>query len=375
MPKAKTEVPVSETKTDKKTLPVVIEADEAFAPVVESHVKSLFSQSLTFRDALSEVAEDKTLQVLVVLVQPVEALARRLDAGLACGDALAEWKTEAEAFLVAARRRRRQLALVDARALLSNDPGLLGELDFERRSDAQPSTGPMLPDPNYLIIAETLLRRDEAAFHLSQELEALRRGPHDTLPSATHLEEACHDLQALKAGQADLERYKEQAALTKEEAELLRENLSLRVKVDTEKEGAMTSHLKAAKEELELLRENVALHLEAAKKSGARLSELKEECEALKRAAMDRHALKAKSEALEHRLQQSDTKRANRETILARVMLDDQRRLQEAYARGDTLNRELSATRDELSGVYGSRSWRITRPLRAVRGRGKERPH
>ena len=366
---------MSKTNIDKKTLPVVIEADEAFAPVVAGHVKSLFPHSPNFLDALSEVAEDKSPQVLVVLVEPVEDLARRLDAGLACADALAEWKTKAEAFLVAARRWRRQLVLVDARALLSNHPDLLGELDFERRSDAESATGPMLPDSNYLIIAETLLRRDEAAFHLSQELEALRRGPHDSLPSATHLEEACRDLQALKAGRANLESYKEQAGSTKEEVDLLREDLSLRVKADAESEGAMTSHLKVAKEELELLRENVALHLEAAKKSGARLSELEEECEALKHAAMDRHALKAKSEALEHRLQQSDTKRANRETIVARVMLDDQRRLQEAYARGDALNRELLATRDELSGVYGSRSWRITKPLRAVRGRGKARPH
>ena len=172
-----------------------------------------------------------------------------------------------------------------------------------------------------------------------------------------------------------MESYKEQIASASEEAELLRENLSLRVEADTASGGAVSSYLKAAKEELELLRENVALHLNAAKNSGTRLSELEEECEALRQAAMDRHALKAKSDALEHRLKQSDTKRAHRETILARVMLEDQRKLQAAYARGDALNRELSAARDELSGVYGSRSWQVTKPLRAVRRRGKVRPH
>ncbi|AYE88249.1 hypothetical protein [Sulfitobacter sp. D7] len=375
MPKAKPEVPVSKTKTDKKDLPVVIEAEEIFAPVIEGHMKSLFWQALHVHEALSEVAEDRTLQVLVVLVQPVEALARRLDAGLACAEALAEWTAEAEALLGAARRRRRQLVLVDARALLSNDSELLTELDFEMHSNAQPSAGPVLPDPNYLILAETLLRQDEAATRLLQEIAALRRGPHENLPNATHLEEALSDLQALKDGQAELESYKEQIASASEEAELLRENLSLRVEADTASGGAVSSYLKAAKEELELLRENVALHLNAAKNSGTRLSELEEECEALRQAAMDRHALKAKSDALEHRLKQSDTKRAHRETILARVMLEDQRKLQAAYARGDALNRELSAARDELSGVYGSRSWQVTKPLRAVRRRGKVRPH
>jgi len=375
MPKAKPEVPVFKIKTDKNDLPVVIEAEEIFAPVIEAHMKSLFWPALHVHEALSEVAEDRTLQVLVVLVQPVEALARRLDAGLACAEALAEWKAEAEALLGAARRRRRQLVLVDARALLSNDPELLTELDFELRSNAQPSEGPVLPDPNYLILAETLLRQDETATRLLQELAALRRGPHANLPNATHLEDALSDLQALKNRQAELESYKEQIALASEEAELLRENLALRVEADTARGGAVSSYLKAAKEELELLRENAALHLNAAKKSGTRLSELEEECGALRQAAMDRHALKAKSDALEHRLKQSDTKRVHRETILARVMLEDQRKLQAAYARGDALNRELSAARDELSGVYGSRSWQVTKPLRAVRGRGKVRPH
>ena len=173
MPKAKPEVPVSKTKTDKKDLPVVIEAEEIFAPVIEGHMKSLFWQALHVHEALSEVAEDRTLQVLVVLVQPVEALARRLDAGLACAEALAEWTAEAEALLGAARRRRRQLVLVDARALLSNDPELLTELDFEMHSNAQPSAGPVLPDPNYLILAETLLRQDEAATRLLQELSLI----------------------------------------------------------------------------------------------------------------------------------------------------------------------------------------------------------
>lgn len=374
MPTVKPEVPVSKLKIAKKNLPVVIEADTTFAPVIAEHVKSLFRTAFNFHEALSEVAEDRTLPVLVVLVQPVETLARRLDAGLDCADALTDWTTEAEAFLAAARRRRRQLVLVDARALLSNDPELLDEVEFKQRGKAQPAASPALPDPSYLVLAETLLRRDERATRLLQEFEALRRGPHETLPTASHLEEARSDLKASKDGQTELENYKEQLTIVSEEANLLRENLSLRVEADTANSDATASDLKAANEELELLRENVALHLDAAKKSGTRLLELEKECEALRQAAMDRHALKAKSDALEHRLEQSDAKNAQRETTLARIMLEDQKKLQTAYARGDALNRELSATREELSGIYGSRSWRITKPLRAVRGHGKERP-
>ncbi len=320
---------MSKINTTERNLPVVIEADEIFSSLIAGHVKVLFQPNIKVHEALSEVVGDKTLQVLVVLVQPVEALARRLSAGLACADGLSEWKAEADAFLVAARRRRRQLVLIDARALLSNDSELIAELDFKLRGEAHSTASPALPDPGHLVLADTLLRRDEAATRLLQELEALRRGPHEILPNASHLEEARSDLQASKIGQI----------------------------------------------ELELLRENVALHLEAAKKSGARLLELEEECEALRQAAMDRHAVKAKSDALEHRLEESDSKSAHRETILGRVMLEDQRKLQAAYARGDALNRELSAAREELSGIYGSRSWLVTKPLRAVRGRGKARPH
>ena len=363
---------MSKIKIAKKNLPVVIEAEETFAHVIAGHVKSLFRSALNFYETLSEVAEDSTLQVLVVLVQPVETLARRLDAGLSCDDALSEWTAEAEALLAAARRRRRQLVLVDARALLSNDLELLGEVDFKQRSKAQPVASPALPDPSYLVLAETLLRRDEVANRLLQELEALRRGPYEILPKASDLEEARYDLRALKNRQNELESYKKQFTSASEEANLLRENLSLRVEADTASSDALRADLKAAKEELELLRENVALHLETAKQTSTKLLELEEECEVLKQAAMDRHALKAKSDALEHRLEQSDTKRVHRETIMGRVMLADQRRLQAAYARGDALNRELLAAREELTGVYGSRSWRVTKPLRAVRGHSQE---
>lgn len=366
---------MSRIKTVKKNLSVVIEADETFSPVIAGHVKSLFRLALNLHEALSEVAEDTDQKVLVVLVQPVETLARRLDAGLSCDNALSEWTAEAEALLAAARRRRRQLVLVDARALLSNDPKLLGEVDFKRRSKTQPAASPTLPDSSYLVLAETLLRRDEVATRLLQELEVLRRGPHELLPNASHLEEARCDLQELKDVQTELESHKEQFASVSEEINLLRENLSLRMEADTASSDALRADLKAAKEELDLLRENVALHLETAKKTSTKLLKLEEECEALKLAAIDRHALKAKSDALEHRLEQSDTRRVHRERIMGRVMLEDQKRLQAAYARGDALNRELSAAREELSGVYGSRSWRVTKPLRAVRGHHKVRPH
>lgn len=366
---------MSKIKIVKKNLPVVIEAEETFAPLIARHVKSLFRSALNFYGTLSEVAEDRTLQVLVVLVQPVETLARRLDAGLSCDDALSEWMTEAEALLAAARRRRRQLVLVDARALLSNDPELLGKVDFKQRNKAKPVASPALPDASYLVLAETLLRRNEVATRLLQELEALRRGPYEILPKASDLEEARCDLRALKNRQNELESYKKQFTSASEEVNLLRENLSLRVEADTASSDALKADLKAAKEELELLRENVALHLEKAKKTSTRLLELEEECEVLKQAAMDRHALKAKSDALEHRLKQSDTKRVHRETIMGRVMLEDQRRLQAAYARGDAITQELLAAREELTGVYGSRSWRVTKPLRAVRGHGKEQSY
>ena len=111
-----------------------------------------------------------------------------------------------------------------------------------------------------------------------------------------------------------------------------------------------------------LLREHIQLQLEEAERVSRELS-------TAKRAAADRSLQKAKAEALQRRLDDMVAKMAAREALLGEALLRDQEII--SGDRTEDERRRAEALEAELHRVYASKSWRVTRPLRAVLSIGR----
>lgn len=318
-------------------MPVTAEMDPDFAVVILSNepladliVEQLGAarpgRELVVQASLAEAAAAQGEHpLLLVLADPVEALARCLQGAESAGAALAAWKSDIAPLLTAARRLRRRLWLVDARAVASGDAETLALIASGRTARANVEV-PALPDAIYLVLAEALLARDAEAGRFAGEIAALRRGAGAALVDLPLCESA-------------LARY---AGLAQETA-LLRDHIALHAETTLRETAAANAQAEAA--------EQARLSAEA-----ARIDEI----------VADRNLQKAKAEALQRRLDDFQTKAAQREFVLGGVLLADQAadRTEQERARADGLEHELHR-------VYASRSWRITRPLRAVRsGRG-----
>ncbi|MDR7123695.1 hypothetical protein [Pseudotabrizicola sp. 4114] len=302
---------------------IVILPDEPLADLIVEQLEAARpGRELVLKSNLAEAAAAHGERpLLLVLADPVEALARCLQRAGSAGAALAAWKSEIAPLLTAARRLRRRIWLVDARAVASGDaatlaliaPGSLAQV----RGDV-----PALPDAIYMVLAEALLARDAEAGRFAGEIAALRRGAGAALVDMTLCEDA-------------LARY---ADLTQETA-LLRDHIALHA-ATTLREAADTNAQAEAAEQARL---------------SAELAKLEE-------IVADRNLQKAKAEALQRKLDDIQAKAVQREFVLSGILLADQAadRTEQERIRADGLEHELHR-------VYGSRSWRITRPLRAVR--------
>jgi len=333
---------VTKSKPETKKLSVVFEADKAFASRLAQHLTALLDGPFNHCETLAEAAKEQENQVLVVLTAPVETLARHLKSA-GCTEAMAAWKAETKDFVLAIRRLRRRLIMIDARALLQEGADLLKSLEFDLRTADSAVELPALPDAVHLIVAEALLAHDLEAAQLVGELEALRRGPQEALPLEEHFEEVRQTPRQLQAAQA---------------------------------EATISA------EEVSLLRENIALQLSAAEKIQSQYAQLEADCTALRKTTADRHALKAETDTLKQRLAKLQESNARHEAALDQIQRQDNEALQAAHAHVDRLKTELSsaqtevdALRRELTAVYESTSWRVTGPMRAVRNFTNGRRH
>lgn len=319
--------------------------------------------------------------VLVVVRAPVDALALRLARAEAPDAALAGWFAEASDLLARWRRARRRLTLADATVLFAAPGPALGPLAARlglggpaTAAGAAPLPGSGATDG---LAAAFLLAQDREAASVAAALEAALAGESAPPAPADRVSAALrerHD--ALAAGQR---------------ARAL--------------EGELAQARKAA--------------TAAADEAAARLAEARREIEGLAHDTAEMALLKAVNEALERRLVDTEADWRHRVTMLGAQMLDDARLLAEGAAlreraavldaEGAALRRDLAARTDalaraeaeaaglraeverltgevaaaheaaqaaraelerlhaELDLVYGSKSWRVTGPLRALR--------
>jgi hypothetical protein len=262
--------------------------------------------------------------VLVVLLPPDKSLAAAL-AGREDGDmdaALAAWRDGRAGLLAAHRQRRRRMTLIDA-ALMGRGGSAAGWTALAQRLGIRtiPTTPGIAVDADvaraapafYRVAAMALMQRDSALAELVAELDAVTLGS-----------DADDTAAAIMPLLAEMQR-------DAEETTLLRENLALQLELETA---------------------NAAQSAEQGKALAAARRET-EEVRAL---------LQVERSARTGNAQRAAEAQARRDAVLGAALLGQ-------VETSDRLTHRAEALEAELHRVYGSRSWRVTRPLRAAMAR------
>ncbi|MFD2175540.1 hypothetical protein [Rhodobacter lacus] len=276
------------------------------------------SVEMTRYDALSDALQGaEQTPVLIPVVPPTEQLRKALDAGETPVAALSQWCDKVSSFLKTCRQARRRVVLFDTemmRALpheIANELGArLGE-KLKLRADT-PNHAPPPTGSAFAAVAACLLAGDATACALADELEAMTLGPVSSrLPSAATLEAIAAVLR--QEGQAQIEG-QEQNLLRDSLAQLLETVTGLEKSLATTQDEAQT----ATRKNRDLLERATAAE-----------SKLHTKARELGQVAAERARL---SEEKAH------------------------------------LSGLLEAAHYEITALRESTSWKITRPLRALRG-------
>ncbi|WP_103332924.1 hypothetical protein [Pseudotabrizicola formosa] len=320
---------------------LVLAPEDPLAPQILAQLSVLFpGQSLArFADLHAAVLTGGEAAIILPVAHPAEAIARHLAASGTVAQALAVWTAGAEPMLAAARRVRRRLRLVDARALAEGEAKVLAQLAPAGSIVLVPDR-PSPPDAVLLVIAEAALLHDPDALGLAGEIAALRRGGEGRGVCAEGSEAALDDYRQAKAAQQTT-------------ARLQAEGVDL---------AAKTSLLET---EVSLLRESLALQIDDLGTAEQTIKILAEASQRDRDTVADLSLQTAKLRALEHQLERAAERAARREAVLATVLLKDQ---QDLLANAATQAR-AEGLEHELNSVYASKSWRVTGPLRALRAK------
>lgn len=275
----------------------------------------------------------------VVMSTPVSALGALLQSGVTPGEALISWSVAAQALLAELDRSKGKLKPVFA-------PRQGGDIVIGRSSLRCPADA--VP-PWWALAAGRLIEADETARRASDTL--FERA--ETI-APTALSEALAltaDLQRLFAADSD----------TDEASSQLRYETRLATAIDA------IDHLQAvASHQAEELTHIIEAEVEA----GQDLVQLRDQL-------ADHARLQDQVETLSNTIQRMEQSQRLREMVLGAKLLDDLaelRRLHGVIRGGEDWSRALQADvetlRAELDKVYGSKSWRLTAPLRS-RGKAK----
>lgn len=324
---------------------LVVAPDDPLAPQIGRQLAELFpEQALAcFADLQAAVGAGGEAAIILPVTHPAEAIARHLAATGSVDHALAVWKAEAGPMLGTARRVRRRLRLVDARALARGEAQALSQLAPAGRTAVATDTPPP-PDAVLFVIAEAALMRDPDALRLADEIAALRRGGEGGGISA----EEC---------QAALDAYRQANAAQQTAARLQVEG------------AALVARAILLETEVGLLRESLALQIADRRTADEPRDTLADLSIRKPAGTLDTIAdltlQTAKVQALQHQLHRASEQAARREAVLAAILLKDQQDL----LAGAATQARAEGLEQELHSVYASKSWRVTGPLRAFRAK------
>jgi hypothetical protein len=263
------------------------------------------------------LARNPEAHLLLLLPLPVMAIARRLGEGVVPKNALAEWLNSALSQLNLVRPNRRRVSLMFAEPALADCGTLLHtlsqriQLDLEKIQTEKHST--QLPDTILRLMAENLVLHSAKARNIVAELRATAIPMPLTEPEQVPIIE-----QAFGTFHRDIGQAKETIRELHEENQSLHDQMQQarqRIEALQDEERAIESHLHRTE-----------------------LQDLQQENELLLQKM--------------HQLQEE----------LERIYLEGAQNKQEQIE----LQHRLLAAEATIQALYESKSWRITRPLRAL---------
>ncbi|MDO5371540.1 MAG: hypothetical protein Q4F04_14545 [Paracoccus sp. (in: a-proteobacteria)] len=324
--------------------------------------------------------------VVVLTADPVRSLAWRIQQGVAPDRALAEWKEAAEALLGLHRRDRRRIIPVDP-AILDPDMARARELLTARLLKVPaapalvPPSGTELPEeagppaataigPEATTLALVMLG-DPAVAELAEELRAVTLGlgigcdRQELALAAWKRAAATRTRASLLGDQLRLQIEKGEGELQKlqERAELLAARLEEQVKANESIGKAHKADQQKFAQALADRERQIADARQANAQAAARLERLQQKSELLSdNLALQgslRTDLSDKNAALEKRVKEL-------EAALAAEQARGRREREQLTAQKAALELRRAHAQRRIEAVLASRSWRLTKPVRAI---------
>ncbi|MDQ2070152.1 hypothetical protein [Natronospira bacteriovora] len=340
-------------------------------------------EAITDMDLAQQLAKTKDARALLLHTRPETALARAMQAGKNPTEELDAWRQAVEAFLQAYRRNRRSIRLINADTALQAPEAFahacqehlgLSEADIQ-----PPASNDGQLQSVYRLLAAQMVAQAEDIQPLLAELEA------SSIPLAEESQAPQLDCQAiyeeLTASETQFEKLKDQT--TTQSSELKEENELILLQTHQLQEELEKYYLDLQKEaksrqEAETECDRLKAELESVKQGqdavSIREKELKEENELL---LLQLHQVQEELESYYLELQDEVGKRkAQEEKLAARdqtiknknwAIDKKEEKYQGMLAQKKRLDRELTRIREKNTAIQNSLSWKVTKPLRAIR--------
>lgn len=302
--------------------------------------------------------------ILIIYPAAEETIAEALGMGQTAANALAEWETLITQMLNFQKAHRRRCFLIEADAfhpehidhLCSRLGAWLGsqlsQVKMEQESGQEVAALPEL-------IAVQSLQQSRRARRMTGELAAGGYAPRRRAVLKTqNLEQILEEMRYLRAaGTAERDVLAAQLSETRTGMEALVSRLSEREAALREAEAAMAAFKKEASARRVSLKEDLAQQRQ-------RINQLDHERADLEQLMSESKALNQKEKTL---LQQQITALQNELETLHKAYLDQGRTLEETETDRTHVKNALAEAEAHVQALHDSTSWRVTRPMRAVR--------
>lgn len=294
-------------------------------------------------ETAEEALRDTDTDIVVLVSTPADFLEQAFAQGQEPGDALRAWKQQTEDFLTAFRKARHRIIALNQDLITAQPEVVTAILNKRLKLALAPSSTTVQPDtpstqPEMRTIAHLLIDSDDKARRLADELEASVL--HAPTPHRPDSAEIAQLYQAVTLAQNKEARHQE-------ETDILLQN-QRSILNELEKEQARTAQTA----------QNAAQS--SADYTGLRtdVSHLRKD---LDQARLDLKMMTTERDQLRREIARAAQTQALRESALGAQLLEDATELAKVCGQRDQAERQLEA-------VYQSRSWRVTKPMRTLRG-------
>ena len=342
---------------------------QSFVSVLSQHVDA---DRVVFVDDLAKAAN--AARVLLPLALPQMAVANLLETGTPPDACLDAWKLQTKPLLKTIRKLRDRAVVMDVMALANHDPDSQAILldasgiDLGQITEAE---GIPLPSLHLQTIAAIFLAADPEATAMAEALETVVKGGQSGIRPESDV--LFDQLAKRLTDSQDNALHERIAGLEAECMELRQSMMELQPAIE---DGAARNAIAPTadlSEEIGLLRETLGQALSELDAAQQRHGELETQLHAQHDEMADHHMLQVVNASLENRIAEAQQEHIRREAVLGMAILNavrpDGNQVQAPDLSTELLDarQEINALQDKLNQIMGSRSWRLTAPIRAAR--------